>query len=344
MKGLMAGNEALAEAAIRAGCKFYFGYPITPQSEIPEYLAKNFQKRGGHFLQTESEVATINMVMGASAAGARAMTSSSSPGISLMQEGISYMVGCELPAVIVDVMRGGPGLGNIAPAQGDYFQMVKGGGHGDYNLIVLAPNSVQEMADLTHLAFDLADKYRNPAVILADGLLGQMIEPVTFKKHTKKKARKPWALTGAKSRKPNIINSLYLAPEGLEAHNKDLQKKFKSMRTEARYESFRADDADIILVAYGTCSRLAKTVVEDGRKEGLKLGLIRPITLWPFPSEAIRKAAGRARALLVVELSAGQMVEDVRLAVNGKKPVHFFGRMGGMVPFPEDILKEAKKI
>jgi len=344
-KILMEGNEAIAEAAIRADCKCYFGYPITPQSELPAYLSKHLPEKGGVFLQAESEVAAINMVYGAGGSGVRVMTSSSSPGISLKQEGISYLVGAEVPCVIVNIMRGGPGLGNIAPSQSDYFQATKGGGHGDYKMIVLAPSSVQEAADLTVDAFDLADKYRNPVMILGDGMLGQMMEPVEFKKSSKNNLkRKTWATTGAKGRKPNVINSLYLQPTELEKVNKKLQKKFKSMEKEVRYEKFYMEDAEIAIIAYGTVARIVKTSIEYARKEGIKAGLIRPITLYPFPRKVIEDAANKINSFLVVELSAGQMVEDVKLAVNGKKDVYFYGKLGGVVPSPIEIYEKIKEI
>ncbi len=342
-KVLMCGNEACGEGAILAGCKFYAGYPITPQNELTAYVAKRMNETGGVFLQAESELAAINMVFGASAAGARAMTSSSSPGISLKQEGISYLAGCELPCVVVNMQRGGPGLGNIAPSQADYFQAVKGGGHGDYKLIVLAPASVQELLEYTYLAFDLADKYRNPAFILGDGLLGQMMEPIQLSAVSSQLSvvSKPWALTGCKGRKPNIIRSLLLAEGALEEHNKKLQEKFKRMKeSEVRVESFHLKDSEIVLVAYGSVARIAKATMENARSMGLRVGLIRPITLWPFPDDIIETMASRAKKFLVVEMSAGQMVEDVRLAVNGKAKVNFYGRMGGGIPTEDEILHE----
>ncbi|NOX97250.1 MAG: 3-methyl-2-oxobutanoate dehydrogenase subunit VorB [Nitrospirae bacterium] len=348
----MCGNEAIGEAAIQANCRYYFGYPITPQNELTAYMAGRLPEVGGVFLQSESEIAAINMVYGAAAAGMRAMTSSSSPGISLKQEGISYLAGAELPAVIINIMRGGPGLGNIAPAQADYFQATRGGGHGDYRTIVLAPSKVQEMMDLTRLAFDLADKYRNPVILLGDGLLGQMMEPVEFKveslklKGKGKKTstnKKPWALTGAKGRPRNLLRSLYLGT--LEQHNQHLQEKYKKIsRKEVRYEAISLKDAEIVLIAYGTSARISKAALAKARKEGLKVGMLRPITLWPFPSDIVAGIAGRAKALLTVEMSAGQMVEDVKLAGEGKCPVHFYGRMGGGVPTAEEILAEIRKI
>jgi len=346
-KLLMKGNEALAEAAIRAGCKCYFGYPITPQNEIPEYMSRRMPEVGGVFLQAESEIAAINMVFGASAMGARAMTSSSSPGISLKQEGISYLAGAELPAVIVNIQRGGPGLGNISASQADYFQAVKGGGHGDYRLLVYAPASVQEMVDLTIKGFDMADKYRNPVMILADGVLGQMMEPFEFKEMEKiELPAKTWALTGSKGREPNLIRSLYLKNEGeLEQRNYVLKKKYDAMRkNEVMYESLFIDDADIILIAYGTSARVSKAAMNLLRKEGMKIGMIRPITLFPFPEEIIYKTADRVKKFLVVEMSLGQMVEDVRLSVNGKAEVGFYGRTGGGIVNVEEVCENIIKI
>jgi len=347
-KILMCGNEACGEGAILAGCRFYAGYPITPQNELTAYIARRMNEIDGVFIQAESELAAINMVFGAAAAGMRAMTSSSSPGVSLKQEGISYLVGCELPCVIVNVQRGGPGLGNIAPSQADYFQAVKGGGHGDYKLIVLAPASVQEMLEHTVLAFDLADKYRNPALILSDGLLGQMMEPLKIPAaggQAPVKYEKPWALTGCKGRKPNIIRSLYLGDGVLEEHNKRLQGKFDLMKqAEIRAETFNIKDSDIILVAYGSIARIAKAAMEEGRDKGLKVGLIRPITLWPFPEKLIEETCDKAKKILVVEMSAGQMVEDVRLAVNGRAAVEFYGRMGGGIPSAEEILAKIEAL
>ncbi len=341
-KVLMKGNEAIGEAAIVAGCRHYFGYPITPQTELTEYMAKRMPKIEGVFVQAESEVAAINMVYGAAGAGARVLTSSSSPGISLKQEGISYIAGAELPCVIVNIVRGGPGLGTIQPSQCDYFQATKGGGHGDYRNIVLAPNSVQEMVDITLLSFDLADKYRNPVMLLGDGALGQMMEPVSFNPPENKIVEKPWAATGLRGRtKPNIINSLHLKPENLEKHNIHLQEKYASITAnEVRYEALHTEDADLILVSYGITSRIVRTAVEKARQEGFKVGLFRPISLWPFPSEPLAALAKTAKAFMSVELSAGQMVEDVRLAVNGAKPVYFYGRMGGMMPNPNEIYEQ----
>ena len=341
-KILMCGNDACGEGAVLAGCTFYAGYPITPQNELTAYMARRMDETGGIFIQSESELAAISMVFGAAAAGARAMTSSSSPGVSLKQEGISYLAGCELPAVIVNMQRGGPGLGNISPAQSDYFQAVKGGGHGDYHLIVLAPASVQEMLEHTFLAFDLADKYRNPAFILGDGLLGQMMEPISINiKRAPARVEKPWALTGCKGRPPNIIRSLLLGEGALEAHNNRLQEKFRRMKeAELRVETFHANDSDIMLVAYGSMARVAKAAMEEARAKGLKVGLIRPITVWPFPEAVIAKAAERAKRFLVVEMSAGQMLEDVERAVKSSATVDFYGRMGGGIPTEEAILEK----
>jgi 2-oxoglutarate ferredoxin oxidoreductase subunit alpha len=341
---LMKGNEALAEAAILAGCDAYFGYPITPQSEVLEYLAREMPPRGRLVLQAESEVSSINMVYGAAGAGFRAMTSSSSPGISLMQEGISYMAGAQMPCLIVNVNRAGPGLGTIQPGQGDYFQSVKGGGHGDYRLLVLAPNSVQEMADFVFLGFDLADKYRNPVLILSDGAIGQMMEKVVFKNYQRPEADKSWATTGKTSdRKRNFITSLHILPERMEKHNEMLAAKYKEMAdNEVRYEEMNTTDADLLLVAYGLSARIAQKAMELAREEGYKVGLLRPISLWPFPSERLQQLAGQVQQILSVELNSGQMIEDIRLAVSGKVPVHFYGRLGGMVPTPEEIVAHLK--
>jgi len=341
----MSGNEALAEAAVRAGCHYYFGYPITPQSEIPAYMAKRMRGVGGIFLQAESEIAAINMVYGAAAAGARAMTSSSSPGVSLKQEGISYLAGAQLPAVIVNIMRGGPGLGNIAPAQGDYFQATRGGGHGDYHTIVLAPYSVQEMADLTKLAFELADKYRNPVIVLADAILGQMMEGVQFKEAAaRKNVKKDWAVSGARGKSPNLIRSLYLEEGVLEEHNKELQKKYLRMaRQEIRYELVNGQNAEILLIAYGSTARILRDVVRQLAEEGTKAALLRPITLWPFPYEIVEELTDKVKFAFVVELSEGQMLEDVKLAVGKKIPVHFYGRLGGGVPSPLEVVDKVKE-
>ena len=339
---LMTGNEAIAEGAIRAGCDAYFGYPITPQNEITAYMAKHMLDKGRIFIQAESEIAAVNMVFGTAVAGKRGMTSSSSPGISLKQEGISFLAGAELPSVIVNVQRGGPGLGNIAPAQGDYFQAVKGGGHGDYHQIVLAPDSVQEMHDLTLRAFELADKYRTPVMILTDGRLGQMMEPLFLHEGLPPRVPpKPWALTGAKGRPPNLIRSLYLVEGELEQLNLKLQKKYARIRrTEVRFEERLTEDCDVLLVAYGTSARLAKGALNTARAKGIKAGLLRPITLWPFPYDRLSRLARKVKGILVIELSAGQMLEDVRLAVEGRAPVSFVGRMGGGVPSEREILKK----
>lgn len=344
-KVLMKGNEALAEAAIRAGCKAFYGYPITPQNEVPNYMAQHLPERGGIYLQAESEVSAINMVYGAAGCGIRVMTSSSSPGISLKLEGISYIAAAELPCVIVNVMRCGPGLGGIHPSQGDYFQAVKGGGHGDYRLIVLAPGSVQEMADLTFEAFDLADKWRNPVMILADGLLGQMMEPVEFGDAVPQTVEKPWATTGAKGREPNVINTLDIVPESLERRNYVLAEKYRKItEAETRWQEYETEDADLILTAYGTSARVARSAVDLARADGLKVGLIRPISLWPFPEVPFNEAADGKRQFLVVEMSMGQMIEDVRLAVNGRGEVHFINRLGGMVPTPQEVYAKIREI
>jgi 2-oxoglutarate ferredoxin oxidoreductase subunit alpha len=343
---LMCGNEALAEAAVLAGCDAYFGYPITPQNEISAYMSRRMAEEGRVFVQSESELAAINMVFGAAATGKRAMTTSSSPGISLMQEGISYLAGAELPSVIVNVMRGGPGLGNIAPAQGDYFQATRGGGHGDYKTIVLAPSGVQEMADFTALAFDLADQYRMPVLILADGILGQMMEPLVLEaKPRRELPAKDWALTGADGRKQNIVRSLWLADGALEKHNQKLQAKYQEIREkEVLCEEYRLDGADIVVVAYGIAARISRSAVDRAREQGIRAGLLRPITLWPFPSPQVARAAHKARVLLTVEMSSGQMLEDVKLAVEGRTPVLFYGRMGGGVPTVDEILAEITKL
>ena len=341
-KILMKGNEAIGEAAVVAGCRHYFGYPITPQSELIEYMAKRLPQVDGVFLQAESEISAINMVYGASAAGCRVMTSSSSPGISLKQEGISYIAGSQLPCVIVNMQRGGPGLGSIQPGQADYFQTTKGGGHGDYRNIVLAPNSVQEMADITVEAFDLADKWRNAVMILGDGALGQMMEPVEFKESSAKPIEKPWAATGLRGRtQHNIINSLYLQPDLCEKHNHVLQEKYAQIEAnETRWESLQTEDAEIIIVAYGITSRIAQTAMSKARAAGIKVGMLRPISLWPFPSKPIAALSTSAKAFVVFEMSAGQMVEDVRLAVNGVRPVFFHGRTGGMLPTPKELYEK----
>lgn len=345
-KVLMKGNEAIAEAAIRAGCRHYFGYPITPQTEVAAYMAKRMPKIGGTFLQAESEISAINMVYGVAGTGKRVMTSSSSPGISLKQEGISYIVGSDLPALIVNVQRGGPGLGGIQPSQSDYFQATKGGGHGDYHLIVLTPASVQEMADMTALAFDLADKYRMPAMLLADGTMGQMMEPVELPEETSSTVEKPWAVTGTNmERKHNIINSLYLVPEQLEKTNIERYERYKQIEeNEVRYESYMMDDADYCIVAFGIAARVSKNAVTELRKQGIKVGLIRPITVWPFPKAPIREAADRVKGFISVELSMGQMIEDIRLAEECRKPVVLCNRAGGMIPTPEQIIETVKNM
>ncbi len=340
-KVLMKGNEAISEAAIMAGCRHYFGYPITPQTEIAAYMSKKMPKIGGTFLQAESEIAAINMVYGVSAAGLRVMTSSSSPGISLKGEGLSYLAGADLPALIVNVQRGGPGLGGIQPSQSDYFQATKGTAHGDFHMLVLAPASVQEMADLTVKGFDLADKYRMTTMILADGTLGQMMEPVSLDFDIKPQIEKPWAVTGTKlQRKHNVVNSLYLKPDQLEKTNFDRYARYEQIKqNEVMYEEYLTEDAEICIVAFGIASRVAKNAINEARKQGIKVGLIRPITLWPFPTEVISKVADKVKAFISVELSMGQMIEDVRLAVNGKAPVTLCNRSGGMIPTPEQVLE-----
>ncbi|MCF6461520.1 3-methyl-2-oxobutanoate dehydrogenase subunit VorB [Clostridium sp. Cult3] len=346
-KVLMKGNEAIGAAAIEAGCKYFFGYPITPQSELPEYMARELPKIGGVFLQAESEIAAINMVYGAAGAGARVMTSSSSPGISLKQEGITYIAGAELPCVIVNIMRGGPGLGSIQPSQTDYFQATRGGGNGDYRVVVLAPANVQELVDLIIEGFDIADQYRNPVMILGDGMIGQMMEPVEFKKpKSRDLPEKDWATVGTGGkRKPNIINSLYLAAEELEQHNIKLQEKYKTIReNEVKVESYNIEDADVVIAAYGTTSRIARTAISQLEKEGYKVGLIRPITLWPYPYDEFKKINDKCKGILTVEMNTGQMIDDVKIAVKGKYPVHFYGRTGGMVPTPGEIIKKVKEI
>ncbi|MGA9527604.1 MAG: 3-methyl-2-oxobutanoate dehydrogenase subunit VorB [Terriglobales bacterium] len=338
MRQLCKGNVAIVKGAILAGCRSYFGYPITPASEIAEAAALLLPQVDGTFLQAESEVAAINMVYGAAAAGARVMTASSGPGVSLMQEGISYCAGAELPCVIVDIVRGGPGLGNIAPEQSDYFAMVKGGGHGCYRNFVLAPASVQEMADLTILAFELADQYRNPAVILADGFIGQMMEPLDLTYREPRIPEKPWAVKGTPATRKNVISSIFLTPDELENHVRKLEAKYiRASRIEARHEAFETEDAEVLLVGYGITARVLRSTVEMARRDGLKAGLFRPITLWPFPKDALRAAASKVNKVLVVELSNGQMLEDVRLTLEGKVPVEFYGRTGGNVPSVEEV-------
>ncbi len=343
-KVLMKGNEAIAEAAIIAGCRHYFGYPITPQTEIAAYMAKKMPKIGGTFLQAESDVAAINMVYGVSSTGKRVMTSSSSPGISLKCEGLSYLAGADLPALVVNVQRGGPGLGGIQPSQSDYFQATRGGGHGDFRMIVLAPASVQEMAELTVKGFDLADKYRMTSMILADGTMGQMMEPVSLDFAAGESVEKPWAVTGTKlEREHNIINSLSLVPEELEQFNFERYERYKAIEeNEAMYEEYLMEDAEIVLVAFGIAARVSKNAVNEARKLGIKAGLIRPITLWPFPKAPFEKAVDKAKAFISVELSMGQMIEDVQLATKCKKPVTLCNRAGGMIPSPEQVLDAIK--
>ena len=347
-KVLMKGNEALAEAAIQAGCKHFFGYPITPQTEVAAYMAKQMPKRDGTFLQAESEVAAINMVYGAAGAGARVMTSSSSPGISLKQEGISYIAGADLPCVIVNIVRGGPGLGGIQPAQSDYFQATKGGGHGDYHLIVFAPSSVQELVNLTKEAFDVADIYRMPVMIMGDGMLGQMMEPVEFGAYEPREIpEKTWATTGTEmKRKHNVVNSLYITASDLEELILERQKRYDVIEEkEARFEEYKTEDAEIIVTAYGITARIAQTAVNKAREMGIKVGMIRPITLWPFPKKAFASLdTNKVKNVLCVEMSMGQMVEDVRLSLDCKIPVDFFGRTGGVVPTPDEVLAKIKAL
>ncbi len=344
-KVLMKGNEAIAEAAILAGCHHYFGYPITPQTEVAAYMAKRMPKIGGTFLQAESEVAAINMVIGVAATGKRVMTSSSSPGVSLKSEGISYLAGCDLPALVVNVQRGGPGLGGIQPSQSDYFQSTKGGGHGDYHNIVLAPASVQEMASLTVKGFELADKYRMVAMILADGTMGQMMEPVSLDIGEVEAVEKPWAVTGTKcQREHNIVNSLYLKPEELEKKNFERYEKYKQIEeNEAMFEEYLMDDAEICVVAFGITARVAKNAINEARSKGIKAGMIRPITLWPFPKKPLKKAAEQCKAFISVEMNMGQMIEDIELAIRCKKPVYLCNRVGGMIPSPEEVLAKIEE-
>ena len=349
-KVLMKGNEALAEAAIMAGCHHYFGYPITPQTEVAAYMSKRLPKvDGGVFLQAESEIAAINMVIGVASTGKRVMTSSSSPGISLKSEGISYLAGCDLPALIVNVQRGGPGLGGIQPSQSDYFQATKGGGHGDFHLLVVAPASVQEMVDLTFKSFDLAEKYRVPAMLLADGTMGQMMEPVSLDLGEIKKYDTSWAVTGTKGeRKPNIVNSLFLKPEELEVYNIERFKRYAEIeKNEVMYEEYRMEDAEICVVAFGVASRVSQNAIDAAREKGIKVGMIRPITLWPFPKEVLNKAADKVKAFVSVELNMGQMIEDIELATRCKKPVLLCSRTGGMIPTVQNVLDkidEANKV
>ena len=342
---LMKGNEAIAEAAIRAGCRHYFGYPITPQTEVAAYMAKKLPKVGGVFLQAESEVASINMVYGAAATGTRVMTSSSTPGISLMAEGLSYIAGSDVPAFVVNVQRGGPGLGGIQPSQSDYFQATKGGGHGDYHMIVLAPASVQEMASLTIKGFNLADKYLMTAMILADGTIGQMMEPISFEDAEIETYEKPWALTGTECKRPhNIVNSLYLKPDELEQKNFERYERYAQVEeNEPMWEEYMMEDAEICVVAFGIASRVAKNAVVAARAEGIKAGLIRPITLWPFPKKSLRAAADRVKSFVSVELNMGQMIEDIRLATECKRPVSLCNRAGGMIPSPDQVLESIRK-
>ncbi len=344
---MMKGNEAIAEAAVRAGCRYFFGYPITPQNEIPEYMSRRLPQVGGAFLQAESEVSAINMVYGAAGAGARVMTSSSSPGISLKQEGISYLVGAELPCVIVNIVRGGPGLGSIQPAQSDYYQATRGGGHGDYRLLVYAPSTVQEAVTLTAKAFDAADRYLNPVMVLGDGVIGQMMEPVEMPETFEtEKIEKPWAATGGAKKSPRaVINSLYIKAEVLEQHNLRLEAKYRVMREEEVMVDIQfMDDAEYAVCAYGTTARIALTAVRKARAEGIKVGLIRPVTVWPFPEGEIAEIAKRVKAILTVEMSLGQMVDDVKIAANGACPVLFHGRTGGIIPGVGEILGKIRQM
>jgi 2-oxoglutarate ferredoxin oxidoreductase subunit alpha len=345
-KLFMKGNEVIAEAAVQAGCRFYAGYPITPQNEIPEYMSRRMVEVGGVFIQAESELAAINMIYGASACGARAMTSSSSPGISLKQEGISFLVGSELPAVIVNMQRGGPGLGNISGSQADYFQAVKGGGHGDYRILVYAPYTLQELWDVTMLAFDKSDEYRNPAMILADGILGQMMEPFSPTPYVNPGLpAKTWALTGCRDRDPNVLKSLYMGEGELEMRNNLLQEKYRRMKEkEVRYDAFDTADAELIIVACGITARIAYSAVRKLRQDGFRVGLFRPVTLFPFPEKELNRLAGKGREFLTIELNAGQMVEDVRLSVNGRSKVRFYGRPGGAIMTPEEVQEEVVSI
>jgi len=344
-KVILSGCEASAEGAIRAGCSFYAGYPITPQNRFPEYMSDRMPELGGVFIQAESEVSAINMVFGAAVAGARAMTSSSSPGISLKQEGISYLAGCELPAVIINMNRGGPGLGAVTPSQSDYFQATRGGGHGDYRPITLAPWNVQEVYDLTYLSFDLADKYRNPVVLLADGMLAQMMEPVELLAGKKRLPKKKWALTGCKGRTPNSIKSLFLTPGVLETHNWKLARKYHRINErEQIYNTYMCADMDMLVVSFGTCARIAFEAIGMARENNIKAGLFRPVSLWPFPTEALKNMAEKVKKILVVEMNCGQMLDDVKIAVKNNSRIFFYGRPGGGVPTPEEILKEIKRI
>jgi len=344
MRQLCKGNVAVIKGAVLAGCRAYYGYPITPASEVAEAAALYLPEVGGTFIQAESETSSINMVYGAASAGVRAMTASSGPGLSLMQEGISYLAGAELPCVIVDVMRGGPGLGNIAPEQSDYLAMVKGGGHGNYRNIVVAPASVQEMADLTILAFELADKYRNPAIVLTDGFVGQMQEPLDLEYREIAAPPKPWAVEGTAETRKNLISSIYLEPDELEEHQRRMEAKYiRAQQTETRCEEYRTEDAELILVGFGIVSRVLRSTVDEARKQGIKAGLFRPITLWPFPAKQLEATALRAKKIMVVELSNGQMLEDVRLSLNGQRPIEFYGRVGGNVPTIEELLTKIEE-
>ena len=342
---LMKGNEAIAEAAIRAGCRHYFGYPITPQTEIAAYMAKKMPKIGGVFLQAESEIASINMVYGAAATGCRVMTSSSSPGISLKAEGLSYIAGSDIPALVVNVQRGGPGLGGIQPSQSDYFQATRGGGHGDYHMIVLAPSSVQEMVDMTVKGFALADKYRMPCMLLADGTMGQMMEPVSLDITAPENVEKPWAVTGTGCNRPhNVVNSLSLNSEELEVWNFERFKRYEKLaEEETMYEEYCMEDAEICVVAFGIASRVSKNAIDEARKQGIKVGMVRPITLYPFPKAPLLKAAEHCKAFISVELSMGQMIEDVELAIRCKRPVSLCNRVGGLIPTPEEVLASIRK-
>ena len=341
---LVNGNAAIARGAIAAGCKFYFGYPITPQNEIPEYLSKHLPEVQGTFIQAESEIASINMLLGAGATGARAMTSSSSPGISLKQEGISYMAGSEIPGVIVNMSRSGPGLGGISPSQGDYFQATRGGGHGDYRTIVLAPFSVQENYDLTITAFDLAEKYRNPVMVLGDALLGQMKEPILLRSHKPMKFDKSWALTGAKGRRPRFLKSLYLNEGDLTEHNWKLFQKYQTMKAEIAYDTYQIEDADMVVVSFGSVARIIKSSIKMARDQGMKIGLFRPITLYPYPEESLRQLSQKVNHFFVVELNTGQMVEDVKLSVDKGARVDFYGRPPGSIPTPNELFDEIQKV
>ncbi|QUH25536.1 3-methyl-2-oxobutanoate dehydrogenase subunit VorB [Serpentinicella alkaliphila] len=347
VKILMKGNEAIGAAAIKAGCKFFFGYPITPQNELPEFMSRELPKINGVFVQAESEISAINMVYGAAGAGFRVMTSSSSPGLALKQEGISYIAGAELPCVIVNISRGGPGLGGIQPSQADYYMCTRGGGNGDYRHIVYAPATLQEAVDLTIEAFDVADYYRNPVMILGDGMIGQMMEPVEFREPKKRELPlKCWATDGTEGkRNPNIISSLFLDPAELEKHNFKLDKKYKDMEeNEVRYEMYMVEDAEIVIIAYGTTSRITRNVVDALRNENIKVGLIRPITIWPFPNKAFKEISSSTKAILTVEMSMGQMIDDVKIANEGRLPVHFYGRAGGMIPTPDAIIGKVREI